>query len=120
MHKPESTEHGATFDLAAVEREMRKESGYEHSGHLGRTLVRTSDLTVMLMVMRRGSHVAEHQANATASIQVLSGKVRLKLEARTVELTSGQLLALESGLRHNLEAPEDSAFVLTLGVHGKR
>lgn len=120
MHKPESTEHGVTFDLAAVEREMRTESGYEHSGHLGRTLVRTSDLTVMLMVMRRDSRVAEHQANATASIHVLSGKIRLKLETRTVELTSGQLLALESGLRHDLEALEDSAFVLTLGVHGKR
>ena len=108
MHKPESTEHGVTFDLAAVDREMRKESGYEHSGHLGRTLVRTSDLTVMLMVMRADSRIAEHQANATASIQVLSGKIRLKL------------LALESGLRHDVEALQDSAFVLTLGVHGKR
>jgi mannose-6-phosphate isomerase-like protein (cupin superfamily) len=46
---------------------------------------------------------------------MLSGHIRLKLPDRTVDLRSGQLLVLGLGLPHDVEAMEDSAFVLTLG-----
>ena len=118
MPKPASVAKGATFDLVAIDREMRVESAYERSGHTARTLARTPDLRVVLVVMRTGSRIAEHHTNETAAIHVLSGQVRVKLPSRTVELRSGQLLVLESGLRHDVEAPEDSAFVLTLGWPG--
>jgi quercetin dioxygenase-like cupin family protein len=59
--------------------------------------------------------MAEHQASASASIHALSGQLRLHMPDRTVELSAGQLLVLGGGLRHDVEAAIDSAFVLALG-----
>jgi quercetin dioxygenase-like cupin family protein len=116
MHKqPVSVENGARFDLVAIERELRLESPYEQNGHTARTFIRTKDLRVVLVVMRANARMAEHKANETVSIHVLSGQLRLSLPSRVEDLQSGQLLVLEAGLRHDVEAARDSAFLLTLG-----
>ncbi|MEO8185421.1 MAG: cupin domain-containing protein [Deltaproteobacteria bacterium] len=119
MHKPESIEQGSSFDLVALERELRLDGQYERSGHTARTLVRTSDLRVVLMVMKGQSSIPEHQADETASVQVLSGRVRLRVPSRDVELRSGELFVLGASLRHGVKALEDSAFLLTLAWSDK-
>jgi quercetin dioxygenase-like cupin family protein len=115
MSKPESPAGGVVFDLAAAEREMRKEDAYEREGHTARTLTREPDLRIVLVVMKAASRIPEHRAGETASIHALSGQVRLHLPNRLVELAAGQLLVLERGLRHDVEAVADSSFLLTLG-----
>ena len=56
----------------------------------------------------------EHRTAARISVQTLSGHIRLKLPDRTVELPTGQLLVLNQCVSHDVEAEEDSAFLLTL------
>lgn len=120
MTKPESTKEGALFDLTEVERELRLDAAYARTGHTARTLVRKSDLRILLVAMKAGSRIAEHHANDTASIHALSGHVRLDVDGAIVELPAGRLLVLESGLRHDVEAVADSAFLLTLGWRDDR
>ena len=115
MHKPESLEDGLLCDLSAIERELRHEPPYEHSGQAARALARTGDLRVMLMVLKAGSHIDQHQASGTATVHVVSGQLKLRVASRDVELHSGQMLILGAGLRHDVSATVDSAFVLTLG-----
>ena len=115
MSRPESVEHGASFDLTALDRELRQEEAYRREGHTGRTLVREPDLRVVLVVMMVGARLAEHQVQETAAIQVLHGHVRLRLPDRSVDLASGALLVLDKGLAHDIEAAVESAFVLTIG-----
>ena len=119
MQEPQSPVQGITFDIAPIAAEMRGESAYEREGHTARTLVRETDLRVVLVVMKGGGIIKEHRANETASIHVLSGRVCVRLRDRTVDLPSGRLLVLERGLPHNVEATEESAFLLTLGWHEK-
>jgi quercetin dioxygenase-like cupin family protein len=119
MHKPESVADGSNFDLVALERELRLEDQYELNGHTARTLIRTADLRVVLLVMKSTARIPEHHADETASIQLLSGRIRLALPSHEVELRTGQLLALGAGIRHDVQALEDSAFLLTLGWCGK-
>lgn len=118
MHKPEPLNGGLLCDLPTLERELRLEPTYQQHGHAARALVRASDLRVMLMVLRAGTHIPEHQAKETAAIALQSGKVRFELASRVVELQTGQMLVLEAGLRHALTAEQDSAFTLTLGWSG--
>ncbi len=123
MPRPDSSEFGAVFDLAEITREMRGEAEYNHGhGHAARTIVRADDLRVVLIAIRAGAHIAEHVAQATAAIQVVSGRVRIRLprlarqhEDRFEELLPGRLLAMERGLAHSVEALEDSALLVTLG-----
>ncbi len=118
MTEPAPTGPGARFDLGAVDREMRKESAYLREGHTARTLVREPDLRVVLVVMKAGARMAEHRADETASVQTLSGNIRLKLPDKTVDLPPRGLLVLEKGLRHDVEASEESAFCSPSGGRG--
>lgn len=111
--------HSASFDMADIAQEMRSEDIYVRDGHSARTLVREADLRVVLIVMREGAVIKEHQAAETASVHALAGHVRLRLPDRAVELPSGRLLVLEQGLRHDVEALEESTFLLTLGWRAK-
>lgn len=117
--KPASTEHGVAFDLASLAASLRQESAYERLGHAARTLVRVPDQRVVLIALRAGAQIAEHKADETVSIHVTSGKVRVRLPDRVSELSAGQLLVLEHGLRHDVEGVTDSALVLTLGWRGE-
>ena len=115
MSKPEPTHRGVTFDLATIDAELRRQDAYEREGHTARTLVREQDLRIVLIVMKAGARIAEHQANDTASILALGGHLRLRLPDREAELPAGRLLVLERGLRHDVEAVVESSFLLTLG-----
>ncbi len=119
MSKPELSDQGTVYELASIDAEMRREDAYHREGHTGRTLVREQDLRIVLVVMKAGARLAEHQANDTASLQTLSGNVRLKLPEKAIELPAGRLLVLERGLRHDVEAISECAFLLTLGWQGK-
>jgi quercetin dioxygenase-like cupin family protein len=118
VSKPVSIETGVVFELGAAADELRRDPVYERTGHVARTLVRVPDLRVVLIVLAAGSHVAEHAADETASVHLLSGKVRLALPDREVELRPGQLLVLDAGLAHDVTAVADSTFLLTLAWHG--
>lgn len=118
MPELKALEQGSSFDLVAMSDELRRESAYEQTGHTARTLVRTPDLRVVLVALQANARMAEHQVEQTASIQVLRGTVRLTLPERTVELRTGELLVMEAGLSHDVDATEESAFLLTLGWDG--
>lgn len=115
-----ATAQGTSFDLAAIDAELRAEDAYEREGHTARTLARSPDLRIVLVVMKAGARIAEHRADETVSVHTLSGQVRLRLPDRTAELAAGQLLVLERGQRHAVEAVGDAAFLLTLGWRGQR
>ncbi len=51
---------------------------------------------------------------AEISVHTLNGHIRLHLPERVVDLPAGNLLALDQCVSHDVEASEDSAFLLTL------
>lgn len=115
MSRPALADHGAVFDFAALTAELRDEEPYTREGHTARTLLRAPDLRVILVALSEGSALSEHRASVSAMVQVLSGKVRLRLPDRTLSLEVGQLLALGPGIEHDVQAETDSSLLLTLG-----
>jgi quercetin dioxygenase-like cupin family protein len=104
-----------SFSLRTEMEQLRQQPSYQNGDPSGRTLVKEPDLRIVLMALRAGASLKEHHASGPISIQVIEGPLRVSLPAESVELTAGQLLALESGIRHDVEAIEDSAFLLTIG-----
>lgn len=112
---PTSTDHGASFDLEAVARELRAEEQYVREGQASRTLIRASDLRIVVVALEAGKTISEHHAKVTASVQTLSGHIRLQLPERRVDVPAGRILVMSAGLAHDVYAETDSVFVLTLG-----
>ncbi|MEO6603023.1 MAG: hypothetical protein ABIQ16_24270 [Polyangiaceae bacterium] len=115
MTAPESPTHGLMFDLGALAQELRAEPSYAREGHTARTLVRTSDLRVVLVVLKAGKKLSEHHVNVTASVYAMTGNLHLQLTDQNAALAAGQLFVLAPGLTHDVYAETDSTFMLTLG-----
>ncbi|HEV2114185.1 MAG TPA: cupin domain-containing protein [Terriglobales bacterium] len=77
-------------------------------------LLKTSDLRILLIAMKRGARLPEHHADARLSIQVWKGSVRLTVSGETAVLKGGSVAALEASVLHSVEAIEDSSLLLTL------
>ncbi len=103
------------FDLRSEIEQLRHGRNYENGGPSGRTLLKEQDLRIVLMALKAGGRMLEHSASGPCSIHAIEGLVRVHLADRQAELGPGCLLAIESAIRHDVEALEDSAFLLTIG-----
>jgi quercetin dioxygenase-like cupin family protein len=63
--------------------------------------------------LRSGSSLSEHESPGEATLQVLSGRVRLTAGADSWDGRSGDLLLIPP-VRHALEADDDSVVLLTV------
>jgi len=65
--------------------------------------------------MKRESYMSHHRAEGPISIHALKGKIRVHLPGdRMEDLKPGDLLTLQRCLEHDVEALEESAFLLTI------
>jgi quercetin dioxygenase-like cupin family protein len=102
------------FDLAVESAQVRSELSYQEGDRNANTLVKEPDFRIVLTALRPGTRVREHHADGRISVQTLRGRLRLHLPDQTVELPAGHLLALEAGIPHDVEALEESVFLLTI------
>jgi quercetin dioxygenase-like cupin family protein len=96
----------------------KEEAWVRETGPSSKTLVKHSDMRIVLLAMKKNMVMREHETSARISVQTLAGHIHLKLPDRTVDLPAGQLLALDPCVPHDVEAVEDSAFLLTLAWRG--
>jgi len=90
-------------------------SWQRESGRSSETLVKYEEFRIVLVRMKRGSYMSHHRAEGPISIQLLQGNVRVHLPEDCMEdLKQGDLLTLERCLEHDVEALEESAFLLTI------
>jgi quercetin dioxygenase-like cupin family protein len=103
------------FDLASeLDRLHRDESWLQPTGRSSKTLVKYPDLRIVLIAMKANTRMQEHTAAGRISVCSLNGHIRLHLPERVVDLPAGHLLVLDQCVPHDVEATEDSAFLLTL------
>lgn len=103
------------FDLASELDELhRDESWLQPTGRSSKTLVKHPDLRIVLIAMKANTRMHEHTAAGRISVHSLYGRIRLHLPGNVVDLPAGRLLALDQCVPHDVEAMENSAFLLTL------
>jgi len=98
-----------------LEKLKQAASWQRESGRSSETLVKYNEFRIVLVRMKPGSYMSHHRAEGPISIQVIQGKIRVHLpEDRLNELEPGELLTLDRCLEHDVEALEESAFLLTI------
>lgn len=103
------------FDLMEEIRQLRQEESWlRGAGRSSKTLVKHPDLRIVLVLMKPDTVMHEHKATARISVQTISGHIRLRLPDRAVELPAGHLLTLDRCISHDVEAAQESAFLLSL------
>ena len=112
-HTPPMAAPFLEFDLKRELELLHEEPGWT-SGQNARTLVKFDDLRIVLMALRARARVPGHQTKGRISIQTVVGHILVRADGRTFDLPGGALLALDRSVPHEVEAVEDSAFLLTI------
>ncbi len=102
------------LDLTAELARLHDEEPWQRAGRHARTLVKDADLRVVLIALGAGVRMEEHHAPGRITIQTIVGRLTLRVAGRTVDLPMGHLLTLAPALPHDVEAREESAFLLTI------
>lgn len=103
----------AHFDLPQEIAESEKRKPWP-SGIYARTLYKKSDFRLVLISMEASAEMREHHVDGTSSVQVLKGHIRYSTQGQVYELRAGGLLTLGASIKHEVEAMEESEFLLTI------
>jgi quercetin dioxygenase-like cupin family protein len=105
-----------TFDLPALITQMKREDSWPTEKRNVMTLLKGKDLRIVLIAMQAGTVIQAHQTDGPINVQVLEGRLQFSTDSQSVTLEKGQMLALQPGIRHGVEARKESAFLLTLAT----
>jgi len=101
------------FDLDAAGTELHGMVD-EGQDRRGVTLVKQGGMSVVLSHLHAGGSLAEHAAPGPATVQVLTGHVRMQVGDDTLDVKRGHLVAFDAQVRHSVEAIKDSTLLLTI------
>ena len=103
------------IDLERELQQLRREDSWQReTGRSSKTLAKYPDFRIVLILMKSGTRMRQHRAEGRISIQQLKGQVCIHLADRKVNVSAGQLLVLDCGVLHDVEALEESALLLTI------
>lgn len=107
------------FNLSDELLHLREEDSWQReTGRSSKTLAKYSDFRIVLVLMKANTQMKEHHADARISIHSLQGSIRIHLPDQKVDLTAGELMALDYGIHHDVEALQESAFLITISWPG--
>jgi quercetin dioxygenase-like cupin family protein len=108
-----------SFGLQGELHKLREEDHPWQAGRNAKILVKYPDFRIVLIALRAGTHLAEHHAAGSISVQTISGHVLIRAAGRVFDLPAGELLALEREVPHDVEALAESAILLTIAWPGE-
>lgn len=107
--------HHDVSQVDVLAAELLPQAREHHSHRAANTLVTGTSQRVTLIAMAEGAELGEHDAPPAATLQVITGRVRLHTHDRDWLLGTGQLVAIPPQ-RHGLTALADSAVLLTVAL----
>jgi quercetin dioxygenase-like cupin family protein len=108
--------HGDTLvvRLADERRHVQSELAVGTHNRAARTLVKEGALRVTLVALGPGGFMRAHRADGPITIQVLAGRVLIRVGPIDHRLEEGDLLVLAPGIEHAVDSAEGGEFLLTL------
>ena len=83
------------------------------SGIARKRLVQYPDFQITLRRMKPNTRIPEHYNPGRICVQTVFGHIRMRADGKTFDLLGGQCLVLDHAVVHDVEAMEESAFLLT-------
>ena len=103
------------FPLVSMAEKLMEEANSATSGRASLTLAHGTELTLVLVALKAGTTLEEHQAPAAATVITLSGSVIFTTSAEKITLEQGEAVTFTVDSVHAVYASEDSAFLIVIG-----
>lgn len=96
------------------EMEALRNSPDWQSGIARKKLVHYPDFEISLRRMKPNTVIPEHYNPGRICVQTVLGHIRMHADGRTFDLPRGSCLVLDRSVTHDVEAVEESAFLLSV------
>jgi len=103
-----------SFSIDKEIEKLKKESGWLNGDRNAVTLQKDSNLRVVLITLHKGDTLHEHKVEGPITLFVLSGKMNFITGEEKVIMRINELIVLEKATPHDVEALEDTTFILTI------
>ena len=107
------TGQASAQNLESLSAELLEKARGVRSGRAAKGVFTGTYLRQALLTLRAGAELAEHDSPPEATLQVVTGQVRMVTADETWELSAGELIAIPPQ-KHSVEALTDAAFLLTI------
>ncbi len=113
--RPKTTTSGPflSFNLDDEIEKLRSESTWQ-AGKNSKTLIKYSDYRIVLIALHGGARMTEHHAAGRISMHTVSGRIKVHTAGSEFDMPAGRLLVLDRAVPHDIEAIEESAFIVTI------
>ncbi len=105
----------AEFDLEQEAEDLIRSPQWQ-TGIARKVLVQYPDFQITLRRMKADAHIPNHHNPGRISVQTVLGRIRMRADGRTFDLPKGATLVLDRAVTHDVEAVEESAFLLTVAL----
>ena len=102
------------FAIAKEVNLLRQEPEWISGTRNSVTVVKTSNLSIVLTAIKKGATLCGHQVDGPITLQVLSGTIQFGVAGEPRTLSAGTVIALEKSIAHDIHALEDSELLLTI------
>lgn len=103
-----------SFAIDKEIKKLKKESFWLKGDRNSVTLQKNPNLRVVLTSLKKGAALKEHKVAGPITLFVLSGKLKFTVEKKEIKLKKNEMIVLEKAIQHDVEALEDTTFILTL------
>jgi quercetin dioxygenase-like cupin family protein len=119
MNRKEISAPSMLLDLNQEISGILSEKPWHETGRNSRTIAKYSNFRIVLAALHKGAELEKHQAKGCISIQVLRGRILVRLAEHAIEISKENLLSLDNAIPHAVEALEDSIFLITMSFNAQ-
>lgn len=105
--------HSAHLNLEREIEELHHSPEWEN-GIARKVLIRYPDFQITLRLMKGNTRIPEHHNPGRICVQTVRGHIQMHALGKVFDLPQGAMLVLDRAVRHDVEAREESAFLLTV------
>ena len=103
------------FPLISMAEKLMEEATSATSGRASLTLAHGDEMTMVLVAIKAGTTLEEHQAPTAATVITLSGNIIFTTSGEKITLEQGEAVTFTADVLHAVYASEDSAFLIVIG-----
>jgi quercetin dioxygenase-like cupin family protein len=103
-----------TFSVQRALEQLRTEAAWKVGDRNAMTLVKTDKVRVVLIGLKKWASLLEHRVEGPMTLYVLEGAIKFVVGSHYCTLSHSGFVCLEHAIPHDVEALEESAFLLTI------
>ncbi len=114
-HGHESHEALGKVALPELAEALIADLGNHSAGRTAKTILSGTVMRAVVVALKEGAEMSEHDSPPAATLQVITGRVTLRAGDQEWTVEPGQLVQVPPQ-RHSVQAHVDSAFLLTVAL----